>query len=74
MFDDRISKKVVGHVLLNLSILAAKYLQFLNHRARVFVPGFGNTLLTIFFAETWLKKALEKLDNSLNVKVKECVK
>ena len=39
MFDDCISKNVVGHVPFNWSKLAAKFLQFPNHRIRVIVTG-----------------------------------
>ena len=39
MFDDCISKEVVGHVPFNWSNLAAKFVQFPNHRIRIVVTG-----------------------------------
>ena len=88
MFDDCVLKNVVGHVPLNWSKFAAKFLHFLNHHIRVVVtrsqlnPGakfgleiprdyifYGNSTVTIC-----LKKALEKVDNSLNVKGEKVVK
>ena len=68
--------------------MTAEFLQFPNHRIRVVLIGkrvnrgagfgleipvdynfYGDSRIT-----TWLKKGLEKLDNSLNVNVEECVK
>ena len=88
MFDDCISKKIVGHVPFSWSKLAAKFLQFPNHRIRVImtwkwvnrVDGFGMKIPVdcIFYRDsrvaTWLEKALEKWDNSLKVKVETYIK
>ena len=82
LFDDRISKSSVAHVLFNWSKLAAKSLQFPNHHIRVVVTGCdwtevliwpGNTSWLYFYGDsrvtTWRKRGFEKVDYSLNVKV-----
>ena len=88
MFDDFVSKNVVGYVPLNQSKLAVKFLQFPHCHIRVVVNGtwvnraaefgleipldysfYGDSRVT-----TWLKKALEKVDNSLNVKGEKVVR
>ena len=61
MFDDCISKKVVGRVPFNWSKLAAKSPQFPNHRIRVVITrnrvnrgaGFGQEIpVDYIFTET----------------------
>ena len=39
MWDDCVSKKIVGHVPLNWSKVASKFLQLTNHHNRVEVTG-----------------------------------
>ena len=39
IWDDCVSKKIVGHVPLNRSKVASKFLQFTNHHIRVEVTG-----------------------------------
>ena len=39
VWDDCVSKKIVGHVPLNWSKVASKFLQFTNHHSRVEVAG-----------------------------------
>ena len=39
IWDDRVSKKIIGHVLLNWSKMASKFLQVTNHHIRVEVTG-----------------------------------
>ena len=80
-------KKLLGMFHFNWSKLAAKILQFPNHRICVVVTGkrvkrglrFGLKITDYNFygdsrVTAWLKKALEKLGNSLNLKVEKCVK
>ena len=38
-WDDCVSKKIVGHVPLNLNKVASKFLQLTNHHIRVEVTG-----------------------------------
>ena len=75
MFDDCISKKVVGHVPFSWSKLAVKFLEFSNHRICVVVIGkrvnrsagfdLEITVDYTFYGDsrvtTWLKKALERI-------------
>ena len=80
---------VVRHATFNYySKLAAEFLQFSNHQVRVVVTGKRVNRGVGFVLEipvdyifcgdsrviTWFKEALEKLDQSLNVKVEICVK
>ena len=88
IFDDCISKDVVGRVPFNWRKLSAKFLRSPNHCIHVVVTvkrvnqgaGFGLEITVdyIFYVDsrvtTWLKKPLEKLGNSQNVKVEKCVK
>ena len=88
MLDDCISKEVVGHVPFNWNKLAAKFMQSPNHCFHVVVTekgvkqgaGFGLEIPVyyIFYVGSrvtiWLRKALEKLGTSLNIKVDKCVK
>ena len=83
--DDCFSKNVVEHVPFNWSKLATKFLQFPNHRICVAVTGkrvnrgagFGPEIPVecIFYGHsritTWLRKSLEKLDNSLKCKSRQ---
>ena len=88
IWDDCVSKMILGHVPLNWSKMASKFLQLANHHNRVEVTekrvsrgvGFGtqNTCKQFFYGDarviTWVKNNLEKLDNEFHVKVKKCVK
>ena len=83
IWDDCVSKKIVGHVPLNWSKVASKFLQLKNHHIRVELTGMrldwdSKYLQTIFFGDarviTWVKNSLGKLDNEFHVKVKKCVK
>ena len=87
-WDDCDSKMIVGHVPLNWSKVASKFLQLTNHHIRVEVTGkrvnrgvwigTRNTCKLFFYGDasviTWVNNSLEKLDNELHVKVKKCVK
>ena len=84
MFDNCISKNVVGHVPFNWGKLVAKFLQFPNHQVRVVVTGMlvnrgaefgleiplGYTSYGDSRVTTWFKK----VENSLNVKGQKVVK
>ena len=75
MFDDCISKKVIGHVPFSWGKLAVKFLEFSNHRICVVVIGkrvnrsagfdLEITVDYTFYGDsrvtTWLKKALERI-------------
>ena len=88
MFDDCISKKIVVHVPFNLSKWVSKfqipvskssYSRRCKSELTEVLDLTRKYLLTIFFhgdsrVRTWFKRALEKSDNSLNVKVEKCVK
>ena len=88
MFEDFISKNVAGHIPLNWSKLAAKFMQFPNHHIRVVVTGkqvnrgaeFGLEIPLdyIFYGDSivasWFKKALEKVDKLLHVKGEKVIK
>ena len=88
MFDNYISQNFVGHVPYNWSNLVPKFLQFPNHHIRVVVTGMRMNREAEFCLEiplgyifygasrvtTWLKKALEKVDNLVNVKGEKIVK
>ena len=88
MFGNCISKNVAGQVPFNWSKLVAKFLQFPNDQIHVVVTGTRKErgaefsleipLHYIFYGDsrvtTWLKKALEKVDNSLNVKGEKVLK
>ena len=77
---DYVSKMMLGHVPLNWSKIASKFLQLTNHHIRVEVCWIGtrNTCKLFFYGDarviTWVKNSLEKLDNEFHVKVKKCVK
>ena len=86
MQADCVSKKIVGHVPLNWSKVASKFLQITNHHIRVEVTGkivnrgveLGLKIPVNFFygdaiVITWVKNSLEKLGNELLVKVNKCV-
>ena len=86
IWDDCVSKKIVGHVPLNSSKVASKFLQLTNHHIRVEVTesqswcwiGTRNTCKLFFHGDarviTWVKNSLEKFYNEFHVKVKKCVK
>ena len=88
LWVDCVSKKIVRHVPQNWSKVASKFLQFTNHHIRVKVTwktvnrgvGLGLEIPVNYFLYgdtkimTWVKNNLQKLDNELHVKVKECVK
>ena len=88
IFDDCISKNVVGHVPFNWSKLAAKFLQFPNHHIHVVVTdtrvnrstefGLEIPLDYIFYEDSGItnsyKKASKTVDNSLDVKGEKVVK
>ena len=85
VFDDCISKIVVEYLPFNWSKLAAKFVS--SHPIRFIVAGnrvsrgagFDLEIPVVYISwgdarvTNWFKKALEKLDSSLNVKVEKCV-
>ena len=88
MFDDLVTKKVVGHVPFCWSRVATKFLQFPNHQIHVTVTrkrvnrgaGFGLEIPVnyIFYGNSrvifWLEKNLNKLEKALSAKIEKCVK
>ena len=88
IWDECVSKKIVGHVSLDWSKAASKFLQLTNHHIRVEVTGkrlnrgvgLGLEIpCKLFFygdarVITWVKNSLEKLDSEFHIKVKKCVK
>ena len=87
LWDDCVSKKIVGHVLLDWSKVASKFLQLTNHHIRVEVTGkrvnrsvgLGLEIPANYFlwrrkSDNRVKNSLEKLDNRFYVKGKKCVK
>ena len=87
VFDNLISKKVVGHVPLYWSELAAKFLRFPNHKINVTVTdkrcnrgaGLGLEVPVdyMFYGDVrvleWLKKNIEKKDSNITEKVNKCL-
>ena len=86
IWDDCVSKKIVGHDPLKWSKVASKSLQFTNHHICCDWKesllwcwiGSRNTCKLFFYGDarviTWVKNSLEKLDKEFHVKVKKCVK
>ena len=85
VWDDCFSKKIVGHVPLNWSKVASKFLWLTNHSCRgdwkesqlwCWIRT-QNTCKLFFYGNTrvitWVKNSLEKLDNEFHIKVKKCV-
>ena len=73
MFDDCISKKIFGHVSGMFRLTDCQIPAVPNHRIRLEVP-FDYVLYRDSIVTTWFKTALEKLDNSLNLKKEKYVK
>ena len=80
MFDECISKDVVGHVPLNRPNSSFQFIIFAFFWLESEWTEFGLEIPLDYICnsesrvKTWLKKAIEKVENSLNVKGEKVVK
>ena len=76
VWDDCVSKKIVGYVPLNWSKVVSKFAQFTKHSCRGDFKESYHTCNLFFYEDakviTWVKNSLKKLDNELHVKAKKC--